>query len=488
MQKRFFRALCGLLLLCVLCAGLSGCMDLTFENLDSAPVVTLPTPDVSSMSAPMGDSRASYSIRATLYYRTSDGQLSSALRLIHVDPEDDELELILESLLETPYSSSGLLPIAPEGTRLLGVSLLSGVATVDLSAQALKEGEEYFWIARAAIAKTLLGRDGITAVNVLVEGRAAETGGMPLGAVIAQDLNASAGYMQQLSEQVLLESEGGYIDRSAVLYLPDAHSGLLLPETVSVRLYADDFIAPVLQAFAQAAAGANWTEDQLSLISAQVSLTTAGKRLLTVHLPDGLSDAQDLLAPAIGCTLSSFLPNIDAVRVYIGSEPLYTAGMAQADSDGLFPPEALRALAGTAVELYFRAEDGSLVRCTHALAGRSLSARALLALLMDGPSAADPADVLDVFPSIIDQADILGVHIEAGVAHVHLSSALYSACQSFSADQERALVYAMVNTLVYNLDTVSRVQFYINDAVADTFAGTISILTPLMANPGLARN
>ena len=79
------------------------------------------------------------------------------------------------------------------------------------------------------------------------------------------------------------------------------------------------------------------------------------------------------------------------------------------------------------------------------------------------------------------------MHVEDGTAHINLSAALYSACQSFTPEQERALVYSIVNTLVANSGTILRVQFYIDGAVADTFAGTISIRTPLMANPGLVR-
>ena len=164
--------------LCICMLALSSCADLSFEQADTSPV-PLPTAPTDAMTAPVGDSRARYSIRATLYYRTQDGMLSSALRLIHVDPEDDPNRLIVESLLETPYSSSGLLPIAPQGTSLRSVQVSGGIATVDLSAQALSQGEEAFYIARAAITKTLLGREGINAVNVLCEGRAAEAAGLP---------------------------------------------------------------------------------------------------------------------------------------------------------------------------------------------------------------------------------------------------------------------------------------------------------------------
>ncbi len=480
MYKKIRRLLVLALALCM-ALSLSGCMEMTFESTEGAPVA-LPTPDISQMSAPTGDSRARYSIRATLYYRTQDGALSSALRLIHVDENDDERELILASLLETPYSSSGLLPIAPANTRVLRVTLQNGVLTVDLSAEALSEGEERFWTARAAIARTMLARNGIQAVNVLVEGRAAEISGMPLGALTVQPSDAAAGFVQQLSEQMLIDSESGYIERSAVAYLPDAATGLLLPRAMPVRLYDENYISPVLSAFAQSAAGDVWTAEQLSSVSAQISVTSAGERLLTVQIPEGLSGAQDMLAPAIGCTLTSIIPNIDAVRFLIGSAPIAAAGSAAADENGLFAPDSLRAMAAASVKMYYKNAQGALVVREQALSGNAENARNLLALLMQ-PS--DP-QLSSVFPESAHAADILGVRIADGIAHVNLSSALYSACQSLDEAQERALIYAMVNTLVDNLDTVSAVQFYIAGGVADTFAGTISILTPLIANPGIA--
>lgn len=481
-MKKTRLALC---ILCSLCLLLGGCSSMTFESMDSAPAVALPTPDVSAMTAPVGDSRSLYSIRATLYYRTADGQLSAALRLINTDPDDDELSLILESLLETPYSSSGLLPIAPEGTRLLSVSLLGGIATVDLSAQALSGGEEAFYIARAAIAKTLLGRDGVDAVNVLVEGRAVQVTYIPLGALTQQDSDASGAFMQHFSERMLFENDG-YVERCAVLYLPDADSGLLLPTVAGVRFHSSDFLSPVLEAFRRAVKGGGHSDEQLSALSANLSLNSAGERVLTVELPADIEGAQDLLAPALACTLCSFLPDIDAVRIFVGSEQLSHSGTAYANENILFSPDDLRAMAGTNARLYFTTDSFSLVGCDHVLPGRSPGARALLAELMRGPLDSDPASAMPIFPEGVDQTDILGVRIEDGVAHVNLSASLYSACQSCTPEQERALVYAMVNTLVANLGTVSRVQFYIDSSVAETFAGAISILTPLMANPGLS--
>lgn len=487
-NSRLTRLAAALTGLCLCAALFSGCTNLSFESMD-APVAVLPTPDASALAAPVGDSRARYSIRATLYYRTNEGQLSSALRLIHVDPEDDPLRLIIESLLEKPYSSSGLLPIAPEGTELNGVRLSNGIAVVDLNAQALSEGEEYFYIARAAIARTLLGLETVRCVNVLVEGRAAEADGMPLGALTRQDSSASIGYIQHVSEQALLDTDGGFIERQAVLYLPGAPDEPLSVDCATLRLGDKSYLDDLLRAYAAALPGQLFPPEYTSLIEAETGMDEAGKRILSLRLPQELAAyaPQERLIPGLISTLCAFAPHIDAARVDLGGEPVLLAGGFAADEEGLFDPRQMFSLAGSSAGLYFMAQDGSLLRTTRVLPESTLSARSLLSALIDGPSQADAEGLAGVFPQGARSEDVLGIRIADGVAHVHFSSALYSACQAFSPQQERALVYSVVNTLVENLSTVQRVQFYIDGATASTFAGSISIISPLMGNPGLVR-
>jgi len=480
-----FRIAAAVVCLCALAAGLSGCTEFTFEQAD-APGAPLPTPDLSALSAPVGDSSARYSIRATLYYRTADGQLSSALRLIHVDAEDDPLRLIVESLLEEPYSSSGLLPIAPEGTAVNGISLSGGIATVDLNAKALSQGEEYFYMTRAAVAKTLLGLEEVDCVNMLVEGRAAEIASVPPGALTQQDENAAMGYIQLLSDPMMLESEGGYITRQVVLYLPGEKSAPLVPMHRALRLHDGDYRTALIDCFAQNAASELYPAELLAQIRAQEEIDGAGRRVLKLDLPAKLGSCapEERLLPALIMSMNAFLPNIDAASAYIGGEPVLVCGGIAADGDGLFDPKLFSSLVGTKAQLYQMAADGSLVRVEHLLAHSPVTARDLLCGLMDAPA---EGERVCVFPEGTGSEDILGIRIEEGTAHVNLSAELYSACQSFDIERERALVYGIVNTLVDNMDTVQRVQFYIDGRTADTMAGRIAITAPLMANPGLAR-
>lgn len=481
-------ALC-LLEMCMLALLLSGCVHLSFESEGQIPSAALPTPDVSAMIAPVGDSRESYDMRATLYYRAANDQLASSIQQIQVEAQDNPLRLIVETLLQEPYASSGLLPIAPFGTRLLDIHLAGGVATVDVSAEVLSQGEEAFYFARAAIARTLLSRREVQCVNLLVEGRAAEAAGIPLGASTQQDNSVTSDYARLLTERTLLESEGGFIERRAVLYMPTEQTGPLLPTWITVQLSDENFIPTLLQAFAEKAA-ALFPQELLLQITADTQIAATGERVLTLYLPEALLSysPQPRLVPALVNTLCAFVPRIDLVRIYAGQSLLLKVGDSEAASvGGLFSPRQFHALTGSSAQLFYANADAMLVRVTRVLPGAEQTPRALLTALMEAPSSDATADVQPVFPEGAVAEDILGIRIAGGIAHVNISSELYAMCQSLSAERERALVYAIVNTLVYNVDTVQRVQFYIDGAVADTFAGNISIRTPLMANPGLVR-
>ena len=68
--------------------------------------------------------------------------------------------------------------------------------------------------------------------------------------------------------------------------------------------------------------------------------------------------------------------------------------------------------------------------------------------------------------------------------YAHVSANFYRACQSLSAQDERCVVYAMVNTLC-TLRDVRAVRFYVEGVAAETLAGNIYLRSPLRPNPGL---
>ena len=83
--------------------------------------------------------------------------------------------------------------------------------------------------------------------------------------------------------------------------------------------------------------------------------------------------------------------------------------------------------------------------------------------------------------------DILGVSLSGREARVNLSSDFITKCAGLSAQSERNLIYAMVDTLC-GIRDVSRVRFYVDGRVKETFLSEISLLSPLYYNEGMAQS
>ena len=99
------------------------------------------------------------------------------------------------------------------------------------------------------------------------------------------------------------------------------------------------------------------------------------------------------LAGSLTLTLTSFVPEIDAVRLYVGGAPLTQCAMDDRTlvfSDGLLRrSDFLSRIGGTAI-LYLPEEDGSLRRMEIADSlGRAASPSSVLTRLLDALSAAD---------------------------------------------------------------------------------------------------
>ena len=91
---------------------------------------------------------------------------------------------------------------------------------------------------------------------------------------------------------------------------------------------------------------------------------------------------------------------------------------------------------------------------------------------------------LRVVPDGLSIDDLLGVRIENGEAVLNFSARFYAGCQRLSEQQERNLVYALVNTLTERPD-VNAVRFQFEGQAADRLVSSISLISPLMRNPGL---
>ena len=90
-------------------------------------------------------------------------------------------------------------------------------------------------------------------------------------------------------------------------------------------------------------------------------------------------------------------------------------------------------------------------------------------------------------PHGLTPADILAVHTGTEVIAVNLSGAFCEAMKALSPDQERACVYAMVNTLTQGREA-SRVQFFFEGEQVSSLTGELEMRGAFVRNPGMVVN
>lgn len=487
--------LCALALAFV-CALLSGCSAFPGAlDVDGADAyAALPAVNADAGSAPVGDEAAVSLVRAPIYYPgAAENQYAPTLRTFRLNANARTEEKRVEELLKAPYGSEAA-PAAPEGTRLAGVEVSSGLATVKLIAGADFENEEKKAILASCVAQTLLDVPGTQAVNVLVNGRALQYYGVPLGALGGETANMGEWLERLLDEKEALAREET-VSREAAFYCPAKYGDYLIPEIRSVRITGADDAQTILDGLrltpAEDALSVGLPQEYAPVKPCEIGVSAGGARVLDVFFtaeayqavtqPDGWKRLA-----SIALTFTAFYPDIDGVRVRFGDLILTEVRDVNGDTlrfrDGVIAREDFSARVGALATFYFADADGKLAPETRAVSRLDVrSLRARTALLMQGPLS---RELFPTFPEDLKVVDILGTALENGVAKLHFSAGFYGKCQSFTPEEETLLIYSLVNTLAAD-DDIRAVQVYIAGESAQTLAGTCSLRGPVLPNPGL---
>lgn len=435
--------------------------------------------------APAEDGEQAYEMRCTLYFLSEDGgRLLPVTRSVTVEGGRSRAQAALDALLLGPAEAeTGVFwPDlgAVRGERLLEVSC--GVATVDLPARVRTLSQEMLFAVRMAIANTLTEFSEISYVNVLIGGREE---GLDLGATLpvgtitrVDDLDVGARY-SRLYEQRL--SPGG-VTLLTTLYFPAAEGGLLLPEVRSIA-YAQvspiEYLYTLLGELGKGAglalcaqdvpAPMDYIEEMPEIVRTEDGYLAIELRMsgaLTAAL-DAAGLAQETYLAMLTDTLMGFVPGVEGLRVSIGGET--AAELATRSEFG--------GCVGAPATLYAGNGDG-LSRVRRVLPEADADdARARLAALMQlGEEGALPAGLA--------QEDILAVYAGEETIAVNLSSRFRDALAGLGHRQERAAVYAMVNTLTEDT-RAERVAFFFEGEQVETLAGELEMRGAFLRNPGM---
>ncbi len=485
-----------LLIVLLVPALLAGCASLTFVPERANEYRTLPPAASDNLTAPVGDSAAEYTGRFTLNYIASDQQtLVAVSRTMRLTGEDLLSEKVMERLLDPPDTLPGVLPIAPAGTKLIWVEQSEGIATVNLSEDVLSLTEQELTWMRAAIAGTLVGIDGIKYVNVLIGGREESALSLPTGTLTRTDGNLTALWAQQEADQERFSGADGRLDRNATLYFPSRDGAYLLPEAHAVRFTSDAYALELIRQLAGGNTNRVLPEGAILTADPTVDTLADGRRVITLKLVAEFEDllrqagiSQGIAYGALALTLCRFVPEIDGLRITVGGAPLASVSLPDrviSPVDGVISPEDFDSLIGRVAQVYLTdVQTGKLRLISRAMErSAALSPRVLVEQVLEGPTAYEK-NAAAVAPPGVGKADIEGVRIEDDVALVNLSGNFYRSCQQLGENEERNLVYALVNTLC-GLDQVRKVRFFIDGQTVDTLVSVISLRGVLMPNPGI---
>ena len=501
------------------CLALTGCQPSVPVISGETGVVqaTLPPPPI-QYEPPIGDAGLEYDTVATLFLPRVDGVRLIAQQVKVTLPAGRHgAEAVLRALLDHP-GNAAVSPLSKSvRLQLAGVNPVEvsrDVATVNLAPSAHQLEPREFYTVCQAIANTLTELSDIRYVNVLVAG--AQVGldisaSLPMGTLqrrTGEDTNA---LWEQAEAQRVLLSEDASVRRlstTATLYFPARQGTGILPEVRSVSFEGQTPVQMVAGLLQELSRGAEYlgnvpTLPDLSKLLVEppaVSDISGGGRKVTLRFFQDLNEAliasdvaRSACMASLTYTLTTFLPGVVAVEVYIGEEQIldvkprsvYTQQTINF-KNGLQTRSDYGALLLAYCRLYFAAENGKLTAVNRPVPYfEAKNPRYLLLQLNEGPRPYDTvAGLKGVFPAGLKDADLLGIGLTGDTLLVHFSDAVRAASSSLTGGEERQMIYAIVNTLCEN-PVVSRVRFYVAGTQPETLAGEIYLPGEFLPSPGL---
>ena len=496
----------ALLALWLAAAGmlLGGCVN----QISEREMVDLSQKAFKSMTqAPMQDGVQEHEETMTLYFLAEDGvTLRPVTRSVVVRDGLSRAEAALEALLAGPLETErgAFWPDLGAARSDRPFEVAAGVATVDLNAHARTLAQQMLYSVRLAITNTLTEFPEISYVNVRVGGREE---GLDLSATLSvgtlthtDELDVSARY-GRLYEQRL--SDAG-ISLLTTLYFPSADGRMILPQVRHVA-YAQaspiEYLYTILEELGKGA-GAPLCVDKLpaplEYIEEMPEIVRTEDGYMAIELCfDGQLEADilrsgmtlDVYLAMLSDTLMGFEPGVEGLTVSLDVNVLDMLCEDQTrDADvldfehGLITRNDFADYVGTPVKLYAMQDDDLAVMqyvMEHSCADNG-RARLEAMIKLSG------TDVF-VLPQGLTASDILSIYTGTDMIAVNLSENFRKAMESLSVQQERAAVYAMVNTLTEGMNA-SRVQFFFEGEQVSTLAGALEMRGSFVRNPGMVVN
>lgn len=423
-------------------------------------------------------------ITPSLYYLENGDKLGIETRELTLRQDDDEAEVILKTLLESPIRSDLTRPAS--GVTLDKVERTSELANVYLYTAGDFSQQRKFIVA-ASVTNTLVDYFNIPYVCVFINNSPLLINGYPYGAMQKVSENVYEEYQQCLAKY---ESESD-TDILLPIYFLDETLDYLFPEmrTVTIRKREEgiDRDALVCDLLDEIAAGPK-VNYLLRTVYAQKSadndrvLVSYDENVEALTLDYNYVPVQEGTVPdLVGCaavfrTLENVMPQMMRTVVKYRNDSM---GSSRAIS---------RTLMGNTITLYFPdAEGNTLLPVSRTVyASEANKYRTYIRELLQGPLSTERETVSACFPEDYNTRDFKAIYIRGNTAYVDFGDDFAAAVKGMDAEREYLLFYSIVNTLC-SIPRVKQVQFTINGETVETAGGEICIAYPLMPNPGLLK-
>ena len=496
---------------CLMCACLlfGGC-----AAREPAPTagVTLPPVNI-RRAAPENDTDQQYKQSVLIYLPSLDGTRLIALpETVTVSAARSRARALCELLLTHP----GTEDTQPFGTaeNPLGladtdaVEVSGNAATVSLGASALRLSHEELFTLGQALANTLCQFGDVDYVNVLIAG-------VQPGLNVASTLPAGSFQNNTREDLATLWARASAPRTSerrsfaATLHYPAPSGKGILSEARTLSFSASDLPGMAVTLLQALSAGADHLPglprcpDLRTMLRRDPTLNeTGGLRRLQLNFKEDFNSAlinagitRSVMVASLVCTMTTFLPGLDGVEILIGNEQVTSltpsgtyvgVGETLEFSEGLMRRRDFATFLLAQCTLYFANSQGKLVRVSRPVPFyEAFNARTLIDQLMLGPQPFDSVSgVSPVLPQGLREADLLGVAFGGNTLTLNFSTQLSALSQGMDGDQERIMIYSLVNTLC-ELPGVKKVSIFVMGEQPDTLAGSVFLPGDFMPNYNL---
>lgn len=473
---------------------------------DSTPSVTLPPAEV-TFAAPIGDASLEYSEEAVLYMPSIDSiGLTTVPVQLSYSPVRPDAETLVRSLLAQPSSKNasslgGNTRLSLYGTSPVEVS--RNTVTVNLSASALQLDRKSLYLTCQAITNTLTQLNEIQYVNILVMNKPVGLdigNALPMGALkynSSQDLDAV--YQQLLSRRATNPTAETIepLSVNLTLYFPLLNTDGIVSETRSITFenqHFPDMVTTILRELASGPAYNEIHSPSLPLLADLLTTTPslsiseeAGGNVISLDFAHNLEEMLDAYGisrkqsmASLCYTLTTFFPNVNGIRVSVNGAPIDSLLLTETVADEDQIPILTRSdfsetLFDYATLFFANAEKTTLTSSSRPMPYRYCrNPRMLLMELAKGPQVADSvADLQAVMQQdVLTDTDMLGFSLSEQTLLVNFAPSFSEIGVELSAEEERLMAYALVNTLCLN-EHIKNVCFFLSGSQFDGFTGEI---------------